>query len=499
MSRTAAIPLPWRRPLAVLALAWAALLTLFARDAADMARIWWDSSTFNHCLLMVPLIGWLVVQRWPLLRQLTPAPWAPASLAALGAALLWLAGDVGGVGLFRQAGLVAMLISAVVGLLGPKAGRALMFPLFYMTLLVPFGEEMVPALQTLTAKITIAMIGWAGIPAHIDGVFITTPGGFFEVAEACSGVKFLIAMIAYAALAANLCFKSWWRRAAFMVFAAVTAIVANGIRAFGTIYIAEKVDIGFAASFDHIFYGWVFFGVVILIVMGAAWKFFDRPADDPPFDLAALAGPVTRTLTWPKAAGLLGTAIALPLGWGMVTGARAGALPPSLVLDAPPGWMADTAAPQAAWTPRFDGAERTVQRRYRNGRGQQVDVVITAFARQAEGREIVGFGQGSDARWTWAAAAPPIAGGRVDRMFHPGPVNRDAAIWYRLDGVTTASPARAKLAGIKARLLGGDPRAVALIISAEDYPGAPARDAIAAFAKSAGPIDQMADRAIQIR
>ena len=63
----------WQRHLAALGLLAAVILALFWRDAADMAGIWWHSSTFTHCLLMVPMIGWLVSQRVALLRPLTPA------------------------------------------------------------------------------------------------------------------------------------------------------------------------------------------------------------------------------------------------------------------------------------------------------------------------------------------------------------------------------------------------------------------------------------------
>jgi exosortase len=71
-------------------------------------------------------------------------------------------------------------------------------------------------------------------------VFITAPGGYFEVAEACSGVKFLIAMVAYGTLVANVCFRSWPRRAAFMAMALVVPILANGVRAWGTVFIAGR-------------------------------------------------------------------------------------------------------------------------------------------------------------------------------------------------------------------------------------------------------------------
>ena len=64
---------PWQRHLGALALLSVIILALFWRDAADMAGIWWNSSTFTHCLLIVPMIGWLVSQRTALLRPLIPA------------------------------------------------------------------------------------------------------------------------------------------------------------------------------------------------------------------------------------------------------------------------------------------------------------------------------------------------------------------------------------------------------------------------------------------
>src|SRR3546814_12507258 len=55
----------------------------------------------------------------------------------------------------------------------------------------------------LTAQLSMLFLGLANVPAHLTGVFISTPTGYFEVAEACSGAKFLIAMTAYAALVSN--------------------------------------------------------------------------------------------------------------------------------------------------------------------------------------------------------------------------------------------------------------------------------------------------------
>ena len=285
---TATIPAAWRAPLLRLTLAWLALFALAWSDWSEMARQWWEASTYNHILLVPLILFWLVRQRWPELAKLTPQAWWPGLLLLAGGALGWLAGTAAGINTASQLGAVVLLQGGVAALLGPRVVAGLLFPLAYMFFLVPFGDEMVPALQGITAKLAIALTHASGVPAVIDGVFIDTPAGLFEVAEACSGVKFLVAMAALGTLVAHLCFASWKRRALFMLAALVVPVLANGVRAWGTIYIAQSQGIEFAAGFDHIVYGWIFFALVMAIVLGASWRFFDRSPDDPLIDAAAL-------------------------------------------------------------------------------------------------------------------------------------------------------------------------------------------------------------------
>ena len=66
--------------------------------------------------------------------------------------------------------------------------------------------------------------------------------------------------------------------------------------------------------------------------------------------------------------------------------------------------------------------------------------------------------------------------------------------FYRVGGTTSGSGSAIKLATLKARLLGGNQQAVAVLVSAERIDKAQPRPAIDAFVKSLGPIDKMADR-----
>lgn len=491
---------PWPRHLRALALCIAALLILFARDAAHMATIWWNISTYTHCLFIVPLAAWLVWQRQTEIAAMQPVVWLPA-LSVVGAgAFGWLLGEAAGVALFRHAGLVLMLQGAIITMLGRQLSQALAFPIFYLSFLVPFGEELVPFLQTITAKMCMVFLAWSGIPARIEGVFITTPAGLFEVAEACSGVKFLVAMAAYATLATNVCFRSWKRRTNFLAFGLIVPVIANGVRAFATIWLSGIWGTEFAASVDHIVWGWFFFGFVMILVMAAAWPFFDRSLDGDWVSekVKAMAKPAAARS---PLAGVLAILIIglTSMGWS-VGAAALGRTPVEHGISLPevPGWTRVDARHNYPWNPRFDGADHRLTGHYRNAAGQEVDLVVALYGWQGEGREIIGFGQGAfdpESEWSWTRASAAPNGGKSDVIFAPGS-EREVASFYSMGGKSTGSASRAKLDTLMARLTGGDQSAVAVLISAEAKPGLPTRPAIDAFLKDLGAIDTLSTRLV---
>ncbi|HEX7782205.1 MAG TPA: exosortase A [Sphingobium sp.] len=492
----------WRGSLIALGFVAAAILVLFLHDAADMTAIWWNASTYGHCLFVPFLIGWLVQQRLDGLRQLTPVAWWPGLLWLGGGAFCWLVGDAAGVALFRHLGLVVMLQGAVIAILGPNIARALAFPIAYAFFMIPFGEEVVPALQLLTAKLAAGLLAIAGVPAHLDGIFISTPTGYFEVAEACSGAKFLIAMTAYAVLVCNVCFRSWGRRIAFMAGAQLLSILANGVRAFATIYVAHLTTVDAAVGFDHVVYGWVFFGIIMIVTMAAAWPFFDRKPGDAFFDPVRLKRvlPGAGAVAYVAPAALALAALA-PI-WSTAMAAQAQAVPATLPLPKVQGWNRVAARQAYRWKPRFDGADLLSLGRYGDGQGHVVDLAIAVFDRQEEKRELVGFGQGAvdpDGQWAWSSPAPAPAHALGEQITAPGPVVRHVVSFYVIGGTVTGSASTVKLETLKARLLGGDQRAVAILVSAEQREGAPADAAIDAFLHNLGSVKELADASAGIR
>ena len=498
----------WRAPLLHLLGFGAIFLVLFAGDWAAMADQWWNSSTYNHILLIPPFVGWLIWLRVPQLMLMRPRAWWPGLALFAGAAAVWLLGTLGGLNLASQAGTVAMLIAGSITILGPRIAAALTFPLAYLLLIVPFGDEFVPLLQTVTAKLTIALIHLTGVKATISGVFIDTPAGLFEVAEACSGVKFLVAMAAFGLLIANTCFTSWARRAVLMTVALAVPILANGVRAWGTIYVAQFKGAAYAGSFDHIVYGWIFFALVIVLVLALAWPFFDRAVDAPMVDVAALdASPALARLTALSTTPLAAIAALLVLAagvqaWGRSAAALVAPVPAQIALPDVAGWHRTDYAPRVWWQPLALGADHRLLGRYADAAGHRVDVFYALYSRQSEGREAGGFGQGAlmpGRGWAWTATTPASADASGEMMRAVGNVTRRAETSYRIGALTTGEGARLRLAVMADRLM-LRPRPVAvLIVSAEGDLSAPRDDSIAAFRRSIGPLGAWMDRAAATR
>lgn len=270
------LPHQWRAPLAVLVAGILALGVVTAQSWQAMAHQWWNIDTYNHLLLVPFIIVWLAALKKDTLAKLTPQAFWPGLIALAAALGCWRVGEGLGINLVAQAGAVGAVQAAVVTVLGVRASLVLALPIAFAAFMVPFGDEIIPMLQAITAEIAIALTHASGVPAQIDGIYIDTPAGLFIVAEACSGVKFLVAMVTLGVLVCATRFQRFGTRAAFMAACVIVPILANGVRAWATIYVAQYVGAERATGFDHIVYGWIFFAIVLGVLLGAAWRYVER-------------------------------------------------------------------------------------------------------------------------------------------------------------------------------------------------------------------------------
>jgi exosortase A len=246
---------------------------LFRTEAMAAYQVWNDSTAYSHCFFVLPIALYLAWDRRHNLAGLRvePLPWL--GLLAIPGTIAWMAAERLGIMEGRQ--LVAMSFVQLLFLvvLGWRVWWAMSAPLLYLYFLVPFGAFLTPALQKFTLEFSLIGLQVTGVPFYADEFLIDTPSGRYFVAEACAGLRFLIASIAFGVLYSMLIYRSYKKRALFMVASIVIPIVANGFRALGIVLLGEALGSAQAAAADHILYGWIFFSIVILLLILAGMPF----------------------------------------------------------------------------------------------------------------------------------------------------------------------------------------------------------------------------------
>jgi exosortase A len=230
--------------------------------------IWIISDIFNHCLFVLPGVAYLIyLKRSELdLRVLKPNYFV--MFLCLGSLTLYAIGLAGDVQLFMHVATFTFLPLSLWAFIGNQLAYKIIFPLSFILFCIPIGEELIPTMQEVTADLSMVMLIWSGIPVYRSGLYIEIPQGQFLVAEACSGISFFIASIVIGSLYAYLNMQSAKRRIIFMCISILFPIIANAIRVFGIIMTGYLTDMEHAVGADHLIYGWVFFSLVIVCLLG---------------------------------------------------------------------------------------------------------------------------------------------------------------------------------------------------------------------------------------
>ncbi len=505
------LPTAWRLPLATTIAALALLFAVTADTTASMVTVWQGATTYHHCFLVLPIALALIWRKRALLASLVPRQEALALLPLLLAAALWLIGRAAQVQLFEHLALVVMAIALILALLGREVARAIAFPLAFLIFLVPFGDMLVPALQQFTASFSVTLLRLAGIPVFHDGIMIETPSGLFEVAEACAGIRFLIANVMVGALFAYLAFDRLWKWAFFLPLAVALPIVANGLRAFGIILIAYLTDNEYAAGVDHLVYGWGFFAAVMLLFLMIGNMMADWPSPAPPNHEGAMPRAPSPGLAWHPAfalpVALLVLAAPLYAERVLERGSDQIAFDPKLAmdrlaLDLGPACRADHEN-DSPWRPRFEKADLTREMTVDCG-GRPVDLFLAYYARERDGAELVHHANrlADGERWTRTAASWHEA--KVDglpaRLRMEAQYGREAGdrlvlAWYWMGGRLVAGDWQAKAWQLYRRLLGRDGPVAVIALSAayEDRPEDALPDIEAILERHKGIADYLAD------
>jgi len=474
---------PWRLPVLGLAISWGLLACLYFSTGAAMVEIWNRSETFAHAWVVPPISAWLIWRMRADLALMSPRPSPLWLLTLLPLGLLWIAGDVASANSATQFALLGMAVVMVPILFGTEVASRMAFPLGFLFFAVPFGDFLTPWLVERTADFTVVAVRATGIPVFREGTQFVIPTGSWSVVQACSGIRYLMASVMVGTLFAYLNYRTNRKRWAFVGVAIVTPLVANWLRAYMIVMLGHISGNRLAVGVDHIIYGWIFFGLIMLtmFMIGARWSDPDPEPQQGTAPNGQSTGALMRMSAWVLLATLL--LASLPVGLRMQT-ARAGAHGvPSLTAPAIAGWRW-VSEPATDWKPNFRGSAAVLHGRYEpvDG-GPSVGMYIGYYRDQRFGRQLVTSVNGfvdDELDKQWAVVSTPVPeqldaqawrtaelrGQALSQVSGGGQTAPRLRAWmvYWIDGRLFVSDWQAKLYGAWRTLLGhGDDAAVVIV------------------------------------
>jgi exosortase len=170
-----------------------------------------------------------------------------------------------------RSSLVFLIAGLVIFFEGWARLRVVLFPLLFLLLMVPipaivFSQITFP-LQILASKLAASTLPLCGVPVLREGNIINLPAMPLEVAQACSGIRSLMALLTLAIVYGYFLESRPSIRVLLALASVPIAVAANALRIVGTGLIVQYWDPEKAEGFFHLFSGWLVFLVSFLLLL----------------------------------------------------------------------------------------------------------------------------------------------------------------------------------------------------------------------------------------
>lgn len=243
----------------------AALVAILYVDLmADLAAEWWTRPEASYGILIPPFALYVMYLRR---REILSTPESPDFQGLVGVAaacLMFLTGRLASEFFLSRVSFVFLLAGVIWTFWGRARLRALGFPLLLLVTMVPppallYNAAAAP-LQLFASKVATNLAQLLGVSIFRDGNIIHLATTSLGVAEACSGLQSLSALVVASLLLGFMENASIFGRIAIVVLSVPLAIAVNVVRVTGTAILADfRPEL--ALGYYHSFSGWLIFVV----------------------------------------------------------------------------------------------------------------------------------------------------------------------------------------------------------------------------------------------
>lgn len=262
------------------------IAALYWNIVPPMVADWYNDENYSHGFIVPLVAGYFAYIRREELAEALVAP-SGAGLAVVLLALAQLTVAWLGTEYFlMRSSLVVLIAGMVLYLFGSAVFRLLLLPVLYLFFMVPLPYILYDAvafpLKLFVTKVSVKTLQLMGVVVLREGNIIMFPSTTLEVADACSGIRSLVSLLALAVAYACMMTKSPLRRWVIVLSAIPIAICTNALRVIATGVLAQYWGARAAEGFFHEFAGLAVFAVamVLLVGVGALLKTKDHGEGD---------------------------------------------------------------------------------------------------------------------------------------------------------------------------------------------------------------------------
>ena len=248
------------------------ITTLYYEIFAGLLYDWDNDPNYSHGFIVPFMSAFFVYERWTRLREMPIQPSALGiPILTLGMAMLVI-GSVGAELFAQRMSFLVVITGLTMLILGKRILFTLSLPIVFLLFMIPLPAIVVNAiafpLQIFAAQSASFCLFNLGIPVLREGNLIFLAGTTLEVAEACSGLRSLVALLALGTVYGYFSQRQLWKRWALVLLSIPIAIVANALRVTGTGILANYWGTEAAEGFYHTFEGWLVFVVAFILLLG---------------------------------------------------------------------------------------------------------------------------------------------------------------------------------------------------------------------------------------
>lgn len=274
-SSTAPSQMNWRlsaQALTWLSVAVIAACLLFAKHWRGLWNSYANVPEHGHAFLIPLIVAFLVWQRRDQLAKLNfTGSWMGLTIIGAGIALRYF-GVLISAWFFVQLGLVLVLVGLAVTFMGARASKALLAPLAFCFFAVPLPDfvlqETSNNLQMISSWLGVQFIRLCDISVHLEGNIIDLGAMKLQVAEACSGLKYLLSLMTLAFIAAYFFSGPMWHKTIIFLSAAPITVLMNSVRIGIVGVTVDRFGRAAAEGVLHDFEGLVIFAGALLLLFG---------------------------------------------------------------------------------------------------------------------------------------------------------------------------------------------------------------------------------------